>query len=87
MTPVGQTTRLSPPRTDTQLMALSQKLESQFLAEMLKSAGLGKPRDAMGGGAGENQFSSFLTTEYANATVRAGGIGLSEAIYNALIQK
>ena len=74
-------------RQDPQLRALADKMESQFLAEMLKSAGLGKSRDAFGGGAGEDQFSSFLTAEYADATVRAGGIGLSEAIYNALVRK
>jgi hypothetical protein len=54
---------------------------------MLKSAGVGKPRATFGGGPGEAQFSTFLTQEYADATVAAGGLGLSEAIYHALIAK
>ena len=55
------------------------------LAEMLKSAGVGKPRDAFGGGAGEDQFSSFLVQELADATARSGGIGLRESIYRSLV--
>lgn len=66
------------------LKSLANKLEAQFLAEMLKASGVGKPREAFGGGAGEDHFSSFLTQEYAQAVVNTGGIGLSEAIYRAL---
>jgi Rod binding domain-containing protein len=84
LTPINPANSVS---SDMKLRALADKLESQFLAEMLKSAGVGQPRDAFGGGVGEAQFSSFLTQEYAEATVAAGGIGLSEAIYNALITK
>lgn len=87
MTALTPITPANGPASDTRLRALADKLESQFLAEMLKSAGVGKPRDAFGGGIGEDQFSTFLTQEYAEATVAAGGIGLSEAIYNALITK
>lgn len=68
------------------LQALANKLEASFLAEMLKSAGVGKPREGFGGGAGEEQFSSFLVQEYAEATVAAGGIGLSETIYQSLVK-
>lgn len=87
MTPIGPATQTTTGRPDPKLLALSQELESQFLAEMLKSASLGKARDAFGGGAGESQFSSFLVNEYASATAKAGGIGLAEVIYNALIKK
>ncbi len=66
------------------LKSLADKLEAQFLAEMLKASGVGKPRDAFGGGAGEDHFSSFLTQEYAQAVVNTGGIGLSEAIFRSL---
>jgi len=65
----------------------AQSLEASFVSEMLKSAGLGKSRESLGGGAGEDQFSSFLTQEYAKATVKAGGIGLAEAIYQSTINK
>lgn len=69
---------------NTPLMEAAQKLEAGFLAEMLKSAGLGATSTDFGGGPGEDQFSSFLIQEQAMQMVRAGGIGLSEAIYDAL---
>lgn len=69
---------------DTALYRAAQRLEAGFLAEMLKSAGLGGSRQEFGGGAGEDQFASFLVHEHAMAMVRAGGLGLSESIYEAL---
>lgn len=72
---------------NTELLSLAQKLESQFLAEMLKISGVAKPPESFGGGTGESQFSSFLVHEYADAVTAKGGIGLSEVIYNALVQK
>lgn len=87
MTPVAPIAQqISPPR-EQQLRSLANKIEAQFLAEMLKSAGFGKARDSFGGGAGETQFASLLTNEYAASAVRAGGIGLSEAIFRSLTEK
>ena len=62
----------------------ADKLEAGFLAEMLKSAGAGKSRESFGGGVGEDQFGDFMVTEQARMMVAAGGIGLSEQIYEAL---
>lgn len=73
----------SPPK-DAKLWKVAQSLEANFLAEMLKSAGLGKSREGFGGGVGEDQFSSFLVREYSEATVSAGGIGLAESIYRSI---
>lgn len=72
---------------DQALQKAAQELEITFLAEMLKSAGLGESRGQFGGGAGEDQFSSFLVREQAAAMVRSGGIGLSESLYEALKEK
>ena len=72
---------------DEPLRDAAQKLEATFLAEMLKAAGLGKTSSSFGGGAGENQFSSFLVQEHAMALVKAGGIGLSESIFEALKER
>lgn len=72
---------------DPALREAAQKLEASFLAEMLKAAGLGAARESFGGGAGEGQFASFLVQEHAMAMVRAGGIGLSEQIYEALKER
>ncbi|WP_341367509.1 rod-binding protein [Yoonia sp. BS5-3] len=69
---------------DGQLRDAADKLEATFLAEMLKSAGVGKPRDSFGGGIGEEQFSSFLREAQAKEMVEAGGIGLAEALFEAM---
>jgi Rod binding domain-containing protein len=69
------------------LREAAKKLEATFLAEMLKSAGMGQAQGAFTGGAGEDQFASFLVQEHARAMVEAGGIGLSEAIFNALKER
>jgi len=69
---------------DAALFQAAQELEASFLTEMLKSAGFGKPRDAYGGGTGEEQFGSFLRQEHANEMVRKGGIGLAESLFEAL---
>lgn len=71
---------------DQKLMDVARKLEAGFLAEMLKAAGVGETRESLGGGAGEDHFSSFLVQEYADATVQAGGLGLAESIYRSLVQ-
>ena len=73
-----------PDRQDVALRSAAQKLEATFLAEMLKSAGFGQTRDSFGGGAGEDQFSSFLVQAQAEEMVAAGGIGLAEALFEAL---
>lgn len=75
--------RVMPPK-DKLIFEAAQKLEATFLAEMLKSAGFGEARETFGGGAGEDQFGSFLVQEQAMQMVKAGGIGLSETLFEAL---
>ena len=72
---------------DTRLREMAQALESTFLAEMLKSAGFGAARDALGGGMGEDQFTSFLRAEHAQALAARGGIGLAESLFQALKER
>ena len=72
------------PAVDARLRVLSQQLEAGFLAEMLGHAGFGAARESFGGGAGEEQFASFLRQEQANAMVKAGGLGLAESLFNAM---
>lgn len=72
------------PADATALRAAAKGLEASFLSTMLQSAGLGAPREAMGGGIGEAQFASFLAEAHADALVRRGGIGLAEAIFESL---
>ena len=61
-------------------------IEAQFLATLMKSAGLGQARTQMGGGIGEEQFSSFLIEAQAANISQSGGLGLAEAIYAALVE-
>jgi len=74
----------APTGDDAAMRRAADEFEAAFLSEMLKGAGLGKTPDAFGGGAGEDQFASFLRQEQARGIVRAGGIGLSETIFQAL---
>ena len=72
---------------DRELQEAAKALEATFLAEMLKSAGLGEPRDSFGGGPGEEQFGSYLRLAQAEAMVEAGGIGLAESLFESLKQR
>lgn len=69
---------------DDRLFEAAQRLETSFIAEMLKSAGLGKTRSEFGGGAGEEQFASFLVDAQAAKLTEVGGFGLAESFYEAL---
>lgn len=70
--------------TDFKLREAAQKLETTFLSEMLKSTGFGATSSAFGGGIGEDQFSSFLRDAQAQQLTKAGGIGLAEALFEAM---
>lgn len=83
----GMTIATAPATPDMQLRRLSRELEVNFMAEMLKSAGFGKARDAFGGGAGEEQFGSFMRRAQAREMVRSGGIGLAEHLFEALKER
>ncbi len=77
--------RLQAPRSgEKELRRAAEAFEAAFLAEMLSHAGLGETRDAFGGGAGEDAFSSLLVREQARLMVDRGGIGLAESIHRAL---
>lgn len=69
---------------DAALWTAAQGLEATFLAEMLKSTGLGEASDGFGGGIGEEQFASFMRQAQADRMVAAGGIGLAEASFESL---
>ena len=88
--PASTATRPTTATPDAELARIKKAavdLEATFLAEMLKSAGLGEARGAFGGGEGESQFSSMLVTEHAKAMAKAGGIGLAEQFVTALQER
>lgn len=69
------------------LMEAAKQLEAAFLSEMLSFSGLGAVSAEFGGGAGEEQFSSFLRAEQARMMVDRGGIGLARSILDSLVAK
>lgn len=72
---------------DAQLRASAIRFEAAFLAEMLRHSGLGRMPGSFNGGAGEAAFSGTLIQEYAAEIARAGGIGLADSIFAALIDR
>jgi Rod binding domain-containing protein len=75
------------PTTSDRLRSAAVEIEAAFLSEMLKSAGLGEARKAFGGGAGEDQFSSFLVQHQARQLAESGGVGLSEILLRSMMEK
>jgi len=70
------------------LRAAARDLEAAFLTEMLRAAGVGRPVEGFGsGGAGEDQFASFLVEAQAEAIMQRGGLGLSQTLFQALIRR
>ncbi len=72
---------------DDRLRTVARDLEAAFISEMLKHAGLGEGRGALGGGAGEAQFAALLRAEQARMFVERGGIGLAESIFRSLVAR
>ncbi len=69
------------------VMALAQDLEATFLAQMLAHAKLGDQSGDFGGGPGAAHMQSFLIEAHASQITQAGGIGLSEHIYHAIVAR
>ncbi len=72
------------PDRDARLREAAVQLEAGFLKEMLAAAKLGQAPASLSGGAGEEQFSSFLLDAQARRMAEAGGIGLAESLFEAL---
>ena len=69
------------------LHAAAVEFEASFLAEMLRLTGVAKPPETANGGAGESAFAGLLSDAYAEELARAGGIGLSEHVFAALVER
>ncbi|EBA08580.1 rod-binding protein [Sagittula stellata] len=78
---------LSARGSEQNLRAAALELEANFLAEMLKAAGVGETPEGFGGGAGEDQFSSLLRLEQARRMAATGGVGLTEMIFETLKER
>lgn len=79
--PVGPEVNRS---NDARIKETSKNLEIAFVTKMLDLAGLDGAGGSFGGGAGEEQFQSFLRNEQARLIVESGGLGLSEHFMKSL---
>ena len=70
-----------------ELFNQANRLEATFLSQMLSHAGVDKAFHGMGGGDAAAQFASFLRDAQADSMVRAGGLGLSESLFRALLAR
>jgi Rod binding domain-containing protein len=85
---ISQANQPLPAKVEKRLKQAAQDLEANFLAEMLKSAGVGKtPKGLGGGGAGEDHFASFMRMEQAKQMAANGGIGLAETLFHSLKER
>lgn len=62
------------------MQATVDQLEKAFLAEMLKYCGPEAGEGTFSGGAGEQQFESFLTEEYAGFLADSLDLGLARSL-------
>jgi len=75
------------PQAKSELRAVAEKLEASFLAEMLKSAGVGEQENSFSGSTGESHFATFQRVALAREMVASGGIGLADIFQANLKEK
>ena len=68
--------------------AASQDFEAVFLNSMFQQMFTGLEGEGpMGGQGATGIWRSFLTDEYAKGFAKAGGIGIADKVYSALLQQ
>lgn len=83
----GPTRPASPGGDPVRMRAAAEQFEAQFLAQMLRPVFASLPTDGpFGGGEGEAMWRSFMVDAMAQQTVKAGGLGLSDAILAEMIR-
>ncbi len=83
----GAAAQVKPDPKDAAALKAAKAFEASFLEQMLKDSGINAMPSSFGGGAGEEAFGSFLTSEYAKLLAERGGFGLAERVYAILRQK
>ena len=72
--------------TKTKAKAAAEDFEAVFINTMFQQMFTGIDGDGpFGGGGASGVWRSFLTDEYAKTFAKAGGLGLADHVYNALI--
>lgn len=75
------------PAREAALRETAQAFEASFLAEMLAHAGVGASAPGFDGGPGEEAFRGMMVAEQARLMTEAGGIGLAETIFEAMLKQ
>lgn len=73
------TTRAATPGT-TETAKAAEEFEAVFIASFLNEMLDQSRPQTMGGGAGEQMFSSLMAQEVAREIARSGGLGLAQSI-------
>jgi len=84
--PLTQPTADARTEKQTKILDRAREFESVFVAQMLKYSGLEKAISGQGGFGGE-AYSGLLLEQYANKIVQNGGFGLTEHIYEQLLER
>ncbi len=83
---MAKTAKLSP--TQAKAKAASQDFEAVFLNSMFQQMFTGMDGEGpMGGKGATGVWRSFLTDEYSRTFAKAGGIGIADHVYRALIER
>jgi Rod binding domain-containing protein len=75
------------PAREAALRETARAFEASFLAEMLGHAGVGASAPGFDGGPGEEAFRGMMVAEQARLMTEAGGIGLAETIFQAMLKQ
>ena len=76
------------PQTAGKAKAAAQDFEAVFLNSMFQQMSTGTGGEGpFGGGGATGVWRSFLTDEYSKTFAKAGGIGIANHVYSALIAK
>lgn len=74
-----------PPSNVDRARAAAQDFEAVFLNTVFQQMFAGLEGDGPMGAGGAGTWRSFLTDEYAKSFAKAGGVGLADQVYGALL--
>ncbi len=83
----AQSSAAPPDSRAADIRRTAESFEAMFLAQMLAPMFDGLPTDGeFGGGAGERAFRPMLIEEYGKAIMRAGGVGVADAVAREMMR-
>jgi peptidoglycan hydrolase FlgJ len=85
--PAAPASRTEASARNAELRRVAEEFEAIFLAQMMAPMFDGLETDGLGGGGmGEEIFRPMLIEQYAEALVRAGGVGIADAVTRELMR-